>query len=82
MVMGIRVLAAFQGDSGTFTLKTDQPDQVSISPEEGKQTQEVTLTALFKVEKSLFDYEFQQDDPFTIVVSAMFVQFYAFVSHS
>lgn len=68
--------AVLQGDGGSFYLTTNRPSsQVVISPLEGKQTQTVTLTAVYSAEENLFDYEVQGNSSFDIQVSTVTFRF-------
>ena len=58
-----------QGINGSFTLTTSNPEQLSISPENGKQSVKVTLTPRWiSSEENQFDYEKTQD-PLEFTVS-------------
>lgn len=68
--------AVLQGDAGSFKLETDQlSTQVEISPALGKQTQPVTLTAVYSADYNLFDYEVRGSSSFEIKVSTVTCRF-------
>lgn len=59
----------WQGDSGAFTISSDYPEDLRVTPTEGRGNVSIALEAVINAaDGNMFDYETQEDNPLEFMV--------------